>query len=168
MSCGILEKRLSEDLTAAADPDVLKHLQVCAHCREFHRELSALHDLSRSLQNHVDAPGDFGRKVHAAVRRRRQMAAYWRPAFAIALVLLFSVTVWWVSRQQENAVAGNGLAVAAPAALSAGPSKPSPGYTEILVEPGDSAQPYVVRVPSVIQVQQKRLHHDFYLKNASH
>ncbi len=176
MTCQQVEKILTENISAAEEADVQAHIGNCRRCDKLFREFQSMGKLSRLLGETVKSPSDFSSRVH---RRLSEVPicgwqAYWRPAFVVALVTLFSVGFLWVrevqvtdeamlisrSVVQEESLSGN-----APQGVDVR-EVPTPYVDVILSSPAQSE--YILRLPSRIRIQTTHLNHDFYLEYASY
>ncbi len=88
MKCREVQKILTEEMHLAESAAVRKHLEVCQGCRNLHRDLLSLQELSGELRGQTTAPRFFTERVCSRVSGRSR-AAYWSlAATAAGLVLL--------------------------------------------------------------------------------
>ncbi|HOM99502.1 MAG TPA: hypothetical protein PLM33_04530 [Acidobacteriota bacterium] len=171
MNCERVQELLAERTDARELPEVESHLLRCSTCREVLRELEEIEELSRSLAGRVRAPRGFARHVaHVCTRR---FVWQWKTLVPVLSALVFAVGMTWVW-QDGAADAATEFAAGDPS-LSAeeavhpfsGLSERQPEYVEVILS-GEDGGPFIVRVPSVIEVRRTSVSEDYYIDYVSH
>jgi len=92
MNCREVQKILTEEIQLAESAEVRKHLEACRQCRDLHRDLRGLQELSGELKGRTDVPPFFTERVCSRVSGRSR-AAYWSLAAAAAGLVVLAIGI---------------------------------------------------------------------------
>jgi hypothetical protein len=112
----LITARLDNELSSAEQITLDAHLQTCAACRRAMTAEGRLKQQIKAAQREVVAPAALRREIEDAMASRRAAAAgkteggfaawlhlrSWRPAFAVALIVLGIATIFYVRAPSQN------------------------------------------------------------------
>lgn len=171
MNCIEVQEILSQDRFQAEAPEIARHLQGCANCREFLEDLREIEELCEVLRERVRAPRGFAAHVVERCSHRAGVPTWsLLPILGVVLVVALG---WWTAADGGSSGAGEPARTAREEILLPPPKvadrskQPGPSYVDVVV-PGEDGQPLIVRVPSVIEIRNTRIAEDYYINHVSH
>lgn len=173
MSCEIVQRRLTEDLSSRFEESVAAHLNECSECRSCCKDLEELKYLVESCSGRHRVPSDFETQTLirlAQVKPSRFPSLRLVVVCATLLMVMGGIVYSWEDKSRIDEDRGSRIAAEdlrfEPEPLAIQPSAEAE-FVEVVVEetPGKTL---ILRLPSVIEIHRTEVSEDLHIADVSH